>query len=1159
MILSNLPLNSFRFKIEARSALTSQRATIEGAIIRTYRADVSQCTSSIPFKALQNSTLAIIVVPPTPLFTASTREFSVSCLNLDAPITYDLSCDGIHVNTCSVLLQPFLDPLPDFQIQLSGTTPVTLTGDQIIVTNGICTQLAAAFTEEFGCPKLGNNFRDIQFAGKLGGQGFSTSLTVRVQQQATCADTLLYDPNIDPRDLVLDIENTCYNDISETLELQTTTTCTNNIHPYSVVDPINEVRVCNGAFRPTILATCNPDPIVFSGPSVSFSHEDLLTVSTSCDTFTVSPDVVNFGCDNVSPTASFSIITQPGFNPLAVANCLFTISQDYCPSPVISYDFDPDSFSEPLVNNCGNTIDPTISKVEACSVVGGSFTLRVPGCPVTTVNVPTFALGCVCEPTVYTLSNPEILTSSLPSISCQASCPLSFTNTVTGSPSDCVTSVSRRVQAGVQSFDVECPVDYYPTTIPCSFEKEVTLTGASVAVNFRELFPEPLCPYVQISPEVEAFSECGTYDVTFELNGQKSNVLCSVKITVNGVVENNCGSPIIVTPDENGAVNEQLDCVTDTCAKEPVIITTTCPNPVGTINTGTSLITSEVSFDDKFPPSVTCNQIIQFDVDASTCSIIDPETQVLRACSSSDNCETVSTSFVIDDLSGLVTVTATDFIGLTSSTISSASYFVGNIPPCPLGPLLINYDTDFLKLDDLIPQLDPTCLSISISSLNYDPSISICLHPPFDILATYTYQEQVVQQCPLLVNVVNDWPLDLLCVGSFDAYPTNGTYEIDAGDFITQFDSCNVGFVSPTESLPCPQVDGVFPFVYERGSRNFTCDVAITFFNSECPSTPNPTPNPTPGSTPNSTPNPTPGSTPDSTPGPTQTPTTRDPLPTLLLPSVLPTGTGGVVVLPSSQLKPTVLPVATSLFETPSPLPEASKNELQFCQLSQNQRDPQCVIVPQTGRPASGAPIPIVVGGQDGGQVGYVLIPPNAVPPNALISITQPEIEDVDRSRVKSFVFDVKVEGYSSFSLASDARVCLQPQNGQKLKDLCLGFINEKTREWECEDKCLKRQQQNGGRSVFCGTTTHFTSFALLLQTGNKGNGECGDEDQYITNSNNNDIALVASVVGACFLFVIFVVIISYIPIVRRVIVGEKIFMQQQAIRKYQNGANNSI
>jgi len=75
-------------------------------------------------------------------------------------------------------------------------------------------------------------------------------------------------------------------------------------------------------------------------------------------------------------------------------------------------------------------------------------------------------------------------------------------------------------------------------------------------------------------------------------------------------------------------------------------------------------------------------------------------------------------------------------------------------------------------------------------------------------------------------------------------------------------------------------------------------------------------------------------------------------------------------------------------------------------------------------------------------------------------------------------------------SLPANLEICLTSTS--KKEDLCLGYLNEATGRWECEDPCVE-QDQNG---LFCGTTGHLTNFALLL-SGGKGD-PCGSEEDYL-------------------------------------------------------------
>ena len=53
-----------------------------------------------------------------------------------------------------------------------------------------------------------------------------------------------------------------------------------------------------------------------------------------------------------------------------------------------------------------------------------------------------------------------------------------------------------------------------------------------------------------------------------------------------------------------------------------------------------------------------------------------------------------------------------------------------------------------------------------------------------------------------------------------------------------------------------------------------------------------------------------------------------------------------------------------------------------------------------------------------------------------------------------------------------------------------MSYFDENTEEWKCEDSCLK--QNNQGQ--YCGSTAHFTSFAILLQ-GKKNNCNSDGEE----------------------------------------------------------------
>ena len=85
------------------------------------------------------------------------------------------------------------------------------------------------------------------------------------------------------------------------------------------------------------------------------------------------------------------------------------------------------------------------------------------------------------------------------------------------------------------------------------------------------------------------------------------------------------------------------------------------------------------------------------------------------------------------------------------------------------------------------------------------------------------------------------------------------------------------------------------------------------------------------------------------------------------------------------------------------------------------------------------------------------------------------------------------------------------------LKDTCLGFVNDEG-EWECGDNCLKQNS----RGQLCGTTDHFTNFAILLSSNTKGgNGSCESSEKY-----NNTIIILSICFVAVALSFIFIGVI---------------------------------
>jgi len=117
--------------------------------------------------------------------------------------------------------------------------------------------------------------------------------------------------------------------------------------------------------------------------------------------------------------------------------------------------------------------------------------------------------------------------------------------------------------------------------------------------------------------------------------------------------------------------------------------------------------------------------------------------------------------------------------------------------------------------------------------------------------------------------------------------------------------------------------------------------------------------------------------------------------------------------------------------------------------------------------------------------------------------------------RLGSLAIDVTLTNGIS-QLASPAQVCFSIKPGTSYHSACLGYIDSSGR-WQCEDKCPSMSNS----TQICGSTSHFTNFAVLLSGG--GGRQC---NSYITGSWRGDLGLAASVAG--FVIVVGVVVLAF-------------------------------
>ena len=141
-------------------------------------------------------------------------------------------------------------------------------------------------------------------------------------------------------------------------------------------------------------------------------------------------------------------------------------------------------------------------------------------------------------------------------------------------------------------------------------------------------------------------------------------------------------------------------------------------------------------------------------------------------------------------------------------------------------------------------------------------------------------------------------------------------------------------------------------------------------------------------------------------------------------------------------------------------------------------------------------------------------------------------------SIVSNVVDIIAVNGYGVEILFEDsARICLEVNDTSIAEDSCLGFYNEEDQIWECEDPCL--EQDNDGQ--LCGSTSHFTSFAVLFQ--GTGAGRCDKSSTnniYILGEPWKDSLLIVGVTLGILLCAGLIVIFSFTPVGRVIILGDE-------------------
>jgi len=96
---------------------------------------------------------------------------------------------------------------------------------------------------------------------------------------------------------------------------------------------------------------------------------------------------------------------------------------------------------------------------------------------------------------------------------------------------------------------------------------------------------------------------------------------------------------------------------------------------------------------------------------------------------------------------------------------------------------------------------------------------------------------------------------------------------------------------------------------------------------------------------------------------------------------------------------------------------------------------------------------------------------------------------------IGSSVFNFTPNG---LKFEQDAEICITVPGTVDTSKACLGYLDEakSPAQWRCEDACLSKKDK-GGATQLCGSTNHFTNFAILLGGGSGASDKCSDA--YIT------------------------------------------------------------
>ena len=172
------------------------------------------------------------------------------------------------------------------------------------------------------------------------------------------------------------------------------------------------------------------------------------------------------------------------------------------------------------------------------------------------------------------------------------------------------------------------------------------------------------------------------------------------------------------------------------------------------------------------------------------------------------------------------------------------------------------------------------------------------------------------------------------------------------------------------------------------------------------------------------------------------------------------------------------------------------------------------------------------------------------------------DFQEPEGAEIVSSVFDIRLVDVNGEEINFDgsATLCFDILNPDQVskKRSCLSFFNEEKQEWECEDKCLE-ENENG---QFCGSTSHFTDFAILFYGIDGPGAACSSTpNPYIFDAYWKDLIMVASFIGCGVCCFVFFAVISRLPYTERYLLGNEGWRLRQLRSKYSaiNSAAQSV